>query len=64
VLFFFSLIYNVFLSTLFSTAVYLPPVESNVSEDAGMEPMIVATLALSVRRSGSHHRVLFLAAVS
>jgi hypothetical protein len=35
----------------YSTLLHLPPSDSTVSEDAGIEPRTVATLALTARRS-------------
>jgi hypothetical protein len=35
----------------YSTLLSLPPLRSTVSEDAGIEPRIVATLALTALRS-------------
>ncbi len=41
---------------LYSLLLYLGPSDSSVSEDAGVEPMTVATLALTVRRSSDSAR--------
>jgi hypothetical protein len=40
-----------FPNVLYSTLLHLPPSDSTVSEDAGIEPRTVATSALAVRRS-------------
>ncbi len=42
----------------FSTLLHLPPPDSTVSEDAGIEPKTVATMALAVRRSNHSARSL------
>jgi hypothetical protein len=34
----------------YSTRLHLPPLRFTVSDDAGIEPMIVATLSLTARR--------------
>jgi hypothetical protein len=41
-------------NVLYSTALHLPPSDSAVSEDAGIEPRIVATSALAVRRHSNN----------
>ncbi len=41
-----------------STLLHLPPSDSAVSEDAGIEPRTVATLALTARRSLRSARIV------
>ncbi len=47
-----------FYCTIFNTAssAHLPPLDSTVSEDAGIEPRTDATTALAVRRSNNSAR--------
>jgi hypothetical protein len=46
----------IFCFVLYSTLLHLPPSDTTVSEDAGIEPRTVATLALAVRRSNHSAR--------
>ncbi len=43
--------YFIFLFVLHSTLLHLPPLDSTVPTDAGIEPRTVATSALAVRHS-------------
>ncbi len=61
---FFNRIFLDFIYLHYSTLLHLPPLDSTVSEDAGIEPRTIATLALTVRHSKPSDRSLpFLFAV-
>jgi hypothetical protein len=46
-----NFVFNYIFNMLYSTLLHLSPSDSNVSEDAEIEPRTVATVALTVRRS-------------